>query len=140
MRPRNGPRSAQRAGHSAVELALLLPFLGLLFLICIDFARLYYHYTIVSNCARNGALYASDSVAARESPYSDVTAAGQADGSDLSPLPTISSTSGTDTSGNAYVEVTASYSFTTISNYPGLSNPITLTRTVRMRTAPTTPN
>jgi len=52
----------------------------------------------------------------------------------------VSSTNGTDSSGNPYVEVTVVYPFTTISNYPGLPNPINLTRTVRMRVAPATPN
>jgi Flp pilus assembly protein TadG len=133
-------RRTSRRGTAAAELALLLPFLGLLLLITIDFARLYYHYTIVTNCARNGALYSSDATAAKESPYANVTAAAQADASDLSPLPTVSSTNGTDSAGNAYVEVTVTYPFTTISSYPGLPNPINLTRTVRMRVAPTTPN
>ena len=123
----------ERRGSSAVELALVLPLLGLLFLITVDFARLYYHYSIVTNCARNGALYGSDPTAAPESPYSDVTAAALADAPDLSPQPTVSSTNGTDSSGNSYVEVMVVYPFTTISSYPGLPNPINLTRTVRMR-------
>jgi Flp pilus assembly protein TadG len=131
-----------RPGSSAVELALLLPLLGMLFLVTVDFARLYYHYTIITNCARNGALYASDPVAAAESPYLTLQAAAQADAklNNLNPLPSVNSTNGTDSAGNPYVEVTVSYSFATISNYPGLSNPINLTRTVRMRVVPTTPN
>ncbi|HTU21568.1 MAG TPA: TadE/TadG family type IV pilus assembly protein [Gemmataceae bacterium] len=129
-----------RRGSAAVELALLLPLLGLLFLITVDFARLYYHYSIVTNCARNGALYGSDPTSSSESPYADVTAAALADAPDLSPQPTVSSANGTDSSGNPYVEVTVVYPFTTISSYPGLSNPINLTRTVQMRVAPATPN
>lgn len=132
-------QAVRRAG-TAVELALLLPILGLLFLITVDFARLYYHYSIVTNCARNGALYGSDPTTAPESPYTSLTAAALSDAPDLNPQPTVSSTSGTDSSGNSYVEVTVAYPFTTISNYPGLPNPINLTRTVRMRVAPSTPN
>jgi len=131
---------AARRGSASVELALLLPLLGLLFLITVDFARLYYHYSIVTNCARNGALYSSDPTTATESPYPNLTAAALADAPDLSPQPTVSSTNGTDSSGNLYVEVTVVYPFTTISSYPGLSNPINLTRTVRMRVAPAAPN
>jgi Flp pilus assembly protein TadG len=133
-------RSTHRSASSAVELALVLPFIALLFLITVDFARLYYHYTIVTNCARNGALYASDPTTANESPYASLQAAAQADAPDLNPQPSVTSTSGTDGSNNAYVEVTVVYPFTTISTYPGLSNPINLTRTVRMRVAPSTPN
>lgn len=143
MRQRIPPRRRTlRAGSSAVELALLLPLLGLFFLAAVDFARLYYHYTIVTNCARNGALYGSDPTSAAESPYLTLTAAAQADAqnNNLNPLPTVSSTNGSDTSGNPYVEVTVSYPFQTISNYPGLPNPIPLTRTVRMRVVPVAPN
>jgi Flp pilus assembly protein TadG len=128
----------KRCGSSAVELALLLPLLGLLFLFTIDFARLYYHYSIVTNCARNGALYASDPRAPVESPYPNVTAAALADASDLTPQPTVSPP--TYSSDGSTVQVTVTYPFTTISNYPGLPNPINLTRTVQMRVAPLAPN
>lgn len=133
MRPQPHPRR----GSSAVELALLLPLLGMLFVFTIDFARLYYHYSIVTNCARNGALYLSDPTAIPESPYTDVTAAALADAADLSPQPTVTWGTGTNSS---YIQVTVVYPFTTITNYPGLSNPINLTRTVQMRVAPATPN
>jgi Flp pilus assembly protein TadG len=130
-------RLRRRCGASAVELALLLPMLSLLFVFAVDFARLYYHYSIVTNCARNGALYASDPTAALESPYADVTAAALADASNLSPQPTVTSTTSAD---GASVQVTVVYPFSTVTNYPGLSNPINLTRTVQMRIAQTLPN
>ncbi len=127
----------RRRGAAAVELALLLPILTLLFVFAVDFARLYYHYTIVTNCARNGALYASDPTVAVYSPYADYTAAALADASNLSPKPTVTRSYSADGSS---VQVTVAYSFTTISNYPGLSNPINLSRTVQMKIAPATPN
>lgn len=130
-------RSRQRRGSAAVELALVLPLLVMSFLFTVDFARLYYHYCIVTNCARNGALYASDPTAAPESPYADVRAAALADASDLAPTPTVTSGSGINSS---YVQVTVVYPFPTILSYPGLSNPINITRTVQMRIAPATPN
>ncbi len=139
-RPTSQRRRSFRAGSSSTELALLLPILGMFLLFTVDFARLFYHYSIVTNCARNGALYGSDPVAAQESNYATLSAATLADASDLSPQPTVTSTTGADTSGNPYVEVTVVYPFQTISNYPGLSNPINLSRTVRMRVAPTIPN
>ena len=45
----------------------------------------------------------------------------------------------TDASGNPYVSVTVTYPFRTISNFPGFPNPITITRTIQMRVAPTVP-
>ena len=135
-------KQSLRRGSAAVELALVLPILALLFLFTIDFARLYYHYSIVTNCARNGALYASDPTTALDSPYYNidpnvaVTAAALADASNLTPQPTVTTAYGNN---NSYVDVTVVYPFATISNYPGLSNPIELTRTVRMNIAPATP-
>jgi Flp pilus assembly protein TadG len=131
------PCSRRRRGASAVELALLLPVLSLLFVFAVDFARLYYHYSIVTNCARNGALYLSDPTAPLESPYSDYVAAALADASNLSPQPTVTNPLSSDPS---YVKVTVTYPFSTIITYPGISNPINLTRTVWMRTAPTLPS
>jgi hypothetical protein len=133
-------RRSLRLASSSVELALVLPVLALFFLVAVDFARLYYHYNIVTNCARNGALYGSDPTAALESHYATLQDATLADAPDLNPQPTMTSSSGTDSAGNPYIEVTVVYPFQTISNYPGLPNPINLTRTVRMRVAPTIPN
>ena len=137
---RGSLRLDSRFGSASTELALLLPILSMLLLFAVDFARLYYHYSIVTNCARNGTLYGSDPVAAPESNYATLQAAALADAINLNPQPTVTSTNGSDSSGNPYVEVTVVYPFQTISNYPGLSNPINLTRTVRMRVAPSSPN
>jgi len=138
-RPRR-QRPNLHPGSASVELALVLPLLALFFLIAVDFARLYYHYNIVTNCARNGALYGSDPTAAPESHYATLQDAALADASDLNPQPTVTSGNGTDSAGNPYVEVTVVYPFQTISNYPGLPNPINLSRTVRMRVASAIPN
>jgi hypothetical protein len=99
-----------------------------------------YHYTVVTNCARAGALYAADPTAAAESPYADYQAAALADAADLSPQPSVSSAAGVDVDGNAYVEVTVSYPFTTVSGYPGLPNPLNVSRTVRARLVPAMPS
>src|SRR5260370_14368738 len=56
-------RAAPRPAAAAVELALLLPLLTLLLVISVDFARLYYHYMTITNCARNGAMWLCDPVA-----------------------------------------------------------------------------
>jgi hypothetical protein len=105
----------------------------------VDFARAFYFTSIVANCARNGALYGSDPVAATESPYTSIQQAALADAANLSPAPTVSSANGTDSSGNPYVQVTVSYPFTTITNFPGFPSG-NISRTVRMRVAVTTPS
>ena len=49
-----------RHAAAAAELAILLPFLAFAFVIAVDWSRIFYYSVIVTNCARNGALYASD--------------------------------------------------------------------------------
>jgi Flp pilus assembly protein TadG len=147
-----------RRGAAAVELAILLPFLAFMFVIAVDWARVFYYSIAVRNCARNGALYMSQqqSAATTSSPYTDsgyvnlyanatnpVTAAALADASDLTPTPTVTSTTGSDKYGS-YVEVTVSYPFQTVTNFavgklavPASTN---VTSTVRMYVPPESPN
>ncbi len=135
------PHRAARRGAAAVELGLVLPMLALLFLAAIDFARFYYHYQIVTNAARNGALYGCDPVAAVESPYYNaggLSAAALADATDLGPQPSVNSQTLSDGSGNTYIQVTVTYTFYTLVSYPGIPNPVPLSSTVQMRVAPTT--
>ena len=47
-----------RRGAAAAELAVLLPFLAFLFVVAIDFCRLYYQTQTVQGCAEAGACYA----------------------------------------------------------------------------------
>jgi Flp pilus assembly protein TadG len=136
-RQRNGiaVRHLRRRGAAAVELAVLLPFLTYMFVGGVDFARVFYYSLTLSNCAREGALYASlDATHAADSTGTQNAAL--ADASGFSPAPTVSSVTSTDSSGNPVVTVTVSYSFKTITSYPGIPSPISLVRTVQMRILP----
>jgi Flp pilus assembly protein TadG len=124
---------------AVVELALMLPLLIFLFVITVDFARVFYFSVTLTNCARAGAMYAYDPTSAVESPFASVSDAALADATNLSPQPVITSQNGVDASGRSYVDVTASYPFTTVTSFPGVPN-IQLSRTVRMYIAPVTPN
>jgi Flp pilus assembly protein TadG len=130
----------RRRAAAVVELAVLLPLLAILFVFAVDFARVFYISLTLTNCARAGALYACDPVTQKESPFPSVESAALADATNLSPQPTISSTTGVDASGRAYAEVTASSSFTTITKFPLVPSNLQLTRKVRMFLAPSTPN
>ena len=55
-------KAAPEAGASLVEMALMLPFLGLLLLGVIDFGRAYYMSIEVQNAAEAGALYGSQNL------------------------------------------------------------------------------
>ena len=128
----------RRGGVAAVELAIILPLLAFLFVIAVDYCRVFYCSLTVANCARNGALHLSDPFSAAKSPYSNVTDAALADAANLTPAPTVTSTSGSDADG-PYVEVTVIYAFQTLTNFPGVPNH-DISRTVRMGLAQQTPN
>jgi Flp pilus assembly protein TadG len=127
-------KATKRQGSVVAEFALLAPLLALLFVVGIDFSRLFYYSLTIQTCARNGALWGCDpTAAALTSPYTSVTQAALADAGNISPTPTVTSTSGTDGDGNSYIEVSVSYTFHTITNYPLVPSTINLVRTVRMR-------
>ncbi len=126
-------RNCDRPAAASVELAVLLPFLMFLFVVAVDFGRVFYYSQIIDNCARQGALYACDSKAASRSLYSSLTAAATADATGLSPQPTASQTTGTDSAGNAYVAVTVTWQFQTITSFPWVPTTANISRTVQMR-------
>jgi Flp pilus assembly protein TadG len=128
----------RRKGAAAVELAVLLPLLVLLFLIATDYSRVFYCSLTLENCARNGALSASNAFN-YPMPYSSIAQATIADGANLNPPLTTSDvtvSNGTDANGNPNVTVTVNYTFRAITKYPGLPSTINLTRSVEMRVAP----
>jgi Flp pilus assembly protein TadG len=129
-----------RRGAVAVEFAVLLPFLMFMFVVAIDFGRIFYFAVTITNCARAGAIYASDPFEQSESPYPSIQEAALAEAPGFAPQPTVSSATGTDADGNPYVEVTVAGQFSTITRYPGVPSNTTLRRTIRMRVAPAAPN
>jgi Flp pilus assembly protein TadG len=135
------PTSARRPrrGATSVELALWLPLLCLLFVVAVDFSRVFYFSVVVMNCARNGAVYGSADPAHAQDT-AGIQSAAQADAANLtlSKLTVSAATSG-GTSPTS-VTVTASYPFTTITRYPLVPSSITLTRRVQMSVAPLVPN
>lgn len=135
--PFNNPRS--RRGAAVVELAVILPVLVLLFVVAVDYARIMHYAVTVANCARNGALYGRDPAAASESPFTSIQEAALADAANIRPAPTVSSKTGADDKGQPYVDVTVTYVFHTLTNYPFIPSTVTLSRTVRMHVASTIP-
>lgn len=148
-----------RKGAQVVEFAILLPFLAFLFVIAIDWARVFYYSITVTNCARNGALYLSQkqSAVTTSSPYTDsgyvnlyvnaadpVKAAALADAPNLTPAPTVTSTTGTDSNKQSYVEVTVSYTFHAVTSFSvgkfGVPSSTNVTKTVRVYVPPESPN
>ena len=133
-------RGQSRKGAAVVELAVLAPLLVFLFVVAVDFARVFYFSLTLTNCARAGALYASDPWTADESPFSSTEDAALSEAQNLTPAPTISEKHGANGSGHAWVEVTAEHKFSTITGFPGIPNNVTLKRTIRMYVSAITPD
>jgi Flp pilus assembly protein TadG len=128
-----------RRGVAAVELAVLLPFLMFVFVIAVDFSRVFYFSIVVASCARNGAIYGSAD-AAHALGRADIQIASQADAKYNLNLSQLIVSSTTDNPSNpTWVQVTVTYPFTTVTKYPGVPSQMTLTRTVQMQVVPATP-
>lgn len=132
---RTGRRAGRRRGAAVAELAILLPLIVFMFGIGFDFARVFYYSQVIETCAKNGAIYAADPQSYSHNLYSTLTAAATADAPDLSPAPTVTSATGNDADGNAYVAVTVTWQFNTIMQYAAIPN-VSISRTVKMRQAP----
>jgi Flp pilus assembly protein TadG len=126
----------RRSGAAATELAILLPALVFLFVVAVDFCRVYSCSQTIQGCAQTAALYASGT--ALPPPNTTATDAAKqaavADAALLSPALTTDNVTVTTTTSTA--TVTVSYDFQFLVPYPGLSQTQTLVRTVTMNMAP----
>jgi Flp pilus assembly protein TadG len=153
-RPPSSKHRGARRGVAAVELAILSPFLCFLFVVAVDFARIFYMAITVQNCARNGAYYASNypnnSYLYNDIyGYSNLNDAILRDAGNLSPAPTYTvrySTSPngpftltTEPASGGYVQVSVDWTFHTITNYPGVPSNVVLARSCVMEISPATP-
>jgi len=143
-----------RGAAASVELALLLPFLGFLIALALDYSRIFYFAITVQNCARNGAYYASN-YPNNNYVYNDIygyTSLDDAilrDAGNLSPAPTYEVKYGaasqgpfdqtTEPSSGGYVQVKVKWTFQSITNFPGVPSTVNLERTAVMEIAPDMP-
>jgi Flp pilus assembly protein TadG len=143
-------RTARRQGFAAAELAFMLPVLCVILVGAVDFCRLFYNYNVITNCARNGALWLSDqysngTLTPSQSPYTSYQDAALADAitnNSLSPALTssnISKSTGTDGQGNPTAIVNVTYQFNMVSSYLGFGS-VNLQKSVSMRVQPSWPN
>ena len=139
MRNRRGTGAVSpRRGVAATELALILPLFVFLFVLGVDFGRVFFVEYIVINAARCGAMYGSTN------PTCAQDAAGiqqrvRAEAKDLDPqLMQITSTTGTDSAGNPCIDVTVNYPFTTVTSYLIPTN-LNVASRIRMPVGPVLP-
>lgn len=132
----------RRRAAVAVEMAIALPTLILLFVASADFCRGFYHAMAVTNAARAGAIYASDPSTQSQSPFYNaanpddgIRLAAEADWPFASGLPTVTVSSG----GGSTRTVTVSSEFRPLISYTGVPTAVMITRTVKVRIAPPVP-
>jgi Flp pilus assembly protein TadG len=137
-RPGTGAVSPRR-GVAATELALILPLFVTLFVVAVDFGRVFYVEYIVINAARCGAMYGSTNPTCAQDT-AGIQQKVLAEAKDLnSQLLEITSITGTDSAGNPCIDVTVTYRFTMITNYL-ISTNLNVTGKIRMPVAPVLPN
>ena len=121
-------------GQSLVELALITPVFLFLALGVFDYGRVYFAYVSVTNGARTGADYAAGSPA-QAADLEGIKTAALTETSDLIDTseenPDVTVTTGTDSYGIEYADVTMTYTFNTLISWAGLPDSIELERTVR---------
>jgi len=128
-----------RGGVAAIELAVILPLFVFLFVLAVDFGRVFYVEFIVTSAARCGAQYGSTN------PTCALDAAGiqaktLAEATDLDPTQLqVTSATGTDSAGNPYVDVTVTYPFKTVTSYL-ITTSFTVAARIRMSVGPVLPN
>ena len=142
----NRARRCFNRGQSAVELALVAPFVVLVLVIAADFSRVFYMSIEASNAARAGVQYGAQSTT-KASDTAGMQQAALNDAANLSGLTATASNfcecppstshvtcSSTSCSGmEMYVQVNTSAQFQTLVHYPGVPTTVTLNESALMR-------
>jgi Flp pilus assembly protein TadG len=134
-------KTGSRSGAAALELAMLLPFLMLMFSAAVDFARIFNATQIVERAANTGAMYASGTLwvpLSQTSPANAAVNAACSEGASLSPPMTANNVSVTINPTNVVVTVTYDYPLLTAILIPSAT--VQVQRTVTMQLAPTPGN
>jgi hypothetical protein len=133
-RRRDGTRG--RRGAAVAEMAVLLPLVAFLFLVAVDFCRVFNCTQVVRGCAEAGAMYAGGYAQADPSVsvQDAATQAAQAEGAMLNPP--LRAADVTVTVANGVATVTVSYNFNTLVGYPGVPRPLPVVRTAQLPVAP----
>jgi Flp pilus assembly protein TadG len=110
----------------------LLSLLSFLFLVAVDYCRVFYFSVELENAACAGALYGSTD-STHSTDTAGIKAAALADAGDVNPAPTVTSTTGTDSNNDSTVTVSVTYTFKTLGSYVGIPHSTSLTSKVTMR-------
>jgi Flp pilus assembly protein TadG len=130
--------ASRRRGSATTELALVLPFLGLMFTAAVDFGRVFQATQILNQCACAGAMYASGTAqtSSTTGPTQAATSAACAAGVSLSPSLQSSDVTVMISSAPATATVTVTYDFSLVTPILGPGSQVRLTRSLTVNVAP----
>lgn len=150
MRMRGRRRSHRRSdcGAALVEMAVITPFFLLMCLGVADFGRVLYRAITLSHAARAGAAYGAQSNG-HTGDAAGIRQAAEAEAQNIAPI-TVTSQRVCECTGGApvscttvscggygapraFVEVTATQTFTTLVPFPGIPNTVPLSRITKVR-------
>jgi Flp pilus assembly protein TadG len=128
--------AGRRRGAAVAEMAILLPFVAFLFLVAVDFCRVFYSTQTVQGCAQAGALYASGTAAcpSTTTPTDAAKQAAVAEGTLLNP-PLTTDNVAVSYTGNV-VTVTVTYNFQMLTGFLALPQTLKLVRSTQMTVVP----
>ena len=145
MRLRHQHPGRDRRAAATVELAILLPFLFFLFVLAVDYCRIFYYASNYPNsCNLYNDIYGYQNI--DDAVLRD--AASLKDPSQPANDPTYVVTYGTSPGGpftdtapspDGYVQVTVTWTFCSITNFPGVPSQVAISRAAVMRMAPAMP-
>lgn len=129
-------RASKRDGIAATELAILLPFLVFVFIVVIDYCRIFFVTQTVEQAAQVGVLYASDTVPRAPGVNAETATrnAVLADAVSLDP-PIAASDISISTAGGV-ATVTVTYRHRTLTRYLGGASDTVITRQASMAVQP----
>jgi Flp pilus assembly protein TadG len=122
---------------ATVEFAVMTPLLLFVFVVAVDFSRVYSYSQTLTDCARNGALFLSNPDQADKSGFNSLEEAALAGVANIKPAPVITRAFGEDSTGNPYAAVTVTYTFRPMARLPLMPSEFRLQRTAAMHLAET---
>lgn len=136
-----------RWGTATVELALILPLLMFFWVIAVDWARIFYYTVTLQYAARDGAYFGSNYPGIYT--YTSIVDAALGETTNITPTPTVTTSYSVSNEGPysmstqppvGYIQVRVSYTFTTITNFPGVPATTPISAAARMRLCPLMPD
>jgi Flp pilus assembly protein TadG len=125
-----------RPGAAATELALLLPFLGLMFVAALDFGRVFHATQTLQACAQAGALFASGTAKTPSATGPEQAAKNAACAAGASLVPALQADQVTVTLDSSTATVSVAYDFPLLTPILGPGTVAHLTRTATISLAP----